>query len=132
MGSGRAGPVRRTGGVIVAVAVVALVAATMLLFTLYMTCGLRGCPDVRLLRGYVPDEASVVLDRNGAELIKLYRVRRVVVPLDSLPGYVPHAFVAIEDRRFYEHDGVDWARALGAAWRSEEHTSELQSRENLV
>ncbi len=107
---------RRTGGVILGVVAVALAAGAVVLFTLYMTCGLRGCPDVRLLRGYVPDEASVVLDRNGAELMKLYRVRRVVVPLDSLPGYVPQAFVAIEDRRFYEHDGVDWARALGAAW----------------
>ena len=107
---------RRTGGVILGVATVALAAGAVALFTLYMTCGLRGCPDVRLLRGYIPDEASVVLDRNGVELMKLYRVRRVVVPLDSLPAYVPQAFVAIEDRRFYEHNGVDWARALGAAW----------------
>lgn len=106
----------RTVGVILGVVAVALAAGAMVLFTLYMTCGLRGCPDVRLLRGYIPDEASVLLDRNGEELIELYRVRRVVVPLDSLPAYVPQAFVAIEDRRFYEHDGVDWARALGAAW----------------
>ena len=107
---------RRTGGVILGVVAVALAVGAVALFTLYMTCGLRGCPDVRLLRGYVPDEASVVLDRDGEELVKLYRVQRVVVPLDSLPGYVPQAFVAIEDRRFYEHDGVDWTRALGAAW----------------
>ena len=116
MGRGRASRARRTGGVILGVVAVALAVGVMALFTLYTTCGLRGCPDVRLLRGYVPDEASVVLDRNGAELMKLYRVRRVVVPLDSLPEYVPQAFVAIEDRRFYEHDGVDWTRALGAAW----------------
>jgi penicillin-binding protein 1A len=34
------------------------------------------------------------------------------VNLAQLPGYVPAAFVAIEDRRFYEHQGVD---ALGIA-----------------
>src|SRR5690606_41958092 len=75
MGSARASAVRRTGGVILGVVAVALAAGAVVLFTLYMTCGLRGCPDVRLLRGYEPDEASVVLDRNGAELMKLYRVR---------------------------------------------------------
>jgi penicillin-binding protein 1A len=38
-----------------------------------------------------------------------------VLPLKELPSYVPQAFIAIEDRRFYEHYGVDpWgiARAL--------------------
>jgi len=30
-----------------------------------------------------------------------------VIPLKDLPGYVPKAFIAIEDRRFYEHFGVD-------------------------
>ncbi|HEY8470124.1 MAG TPA: PBP1A family penicillin-binding protein [Longimicrobiales bacterium] len=109
-------PVRRTGQAVLAVLTVVVAGAGVLLFTLYTTCGLRGCPDVRLLRGYVPAEASVVLDRHGEELIKLFRVRRVVVPLDSLPDYVPLAFVAIEDRRFFEHDGVDWTRAAGAAW----------------
>ena len=30
-----------------------------------------------------------------------------VLPLNALPKYVPQAFIAIEDRRFYEHFGVD-------------------------
>ncbi len=30
-----------------------------------------------------------------------------VIPLKELPSYVPKAFVAIEDRRFYDHYGVD-------------------------
>ncbi len=40
-----------------------------------------------------------------------------VLPLKELPSYVPKAFIAIEDRRFYEHYGVDpWgiARAIVA------------------
>ncbi|HEX6938099.1 MAG TPA: PBP1A family penicillin-binding protein [Longimicrobiales bacterium] len=83
---------------------------------LWERCGLRGCPDVERLNGYVPDEASVVVDRRGREIAKLYRIHRVVVPLDSLPPYVPAAFIAVEDRRFWEHDGVDWPRVFGAAW----------------
>ncbi len=82
---------------------------------LWERCGLSGCPDVGRLAGYLPDRASVVLDRNGVVLARLYAVRYPIVPLDSLPPYVPAAFVAIEDQRFWEHAGVDWQRAMGAA-----------------
>ncbi len=81
---------------------------------LWFRCGLRGCPDVGSLAGYVPDQASVVLDRKDREVGKLYRIERVVVPLDSLPRYVSQAFVAIEDQRFWQHHGVDWRRVPGA------------------
>ena len=93
-----------------------LVLGLGVLWVLWARCGLEGCPDVTRLRGYVPDEASVLLDRNGDELGQLYRVNRVVVPLDSLPPYIPDAFIAVEDQRFWTHDGVDWYRVLGAAW----------------
>src|SRR5262245_20648290 len=59
---------------------------------LWERCGLNGCPDVDRLRGYMPDQASVVVDRDGQEVGKLYVTRRVVVALDSLPEYVPNAF----------------------------------------
>jgi 1A family penicillin-binding protein len=85
---------------------------------MWLRCGLRGCPDVEQLRGYMPDEASVVLDRDGTEIGKVFLVHRVVVPVDSLPEHVPAAFVAIEDRRFWDHGGVDWPRVVGAIFRN--------------
>lgn len=39
---------------------------------------------------------------------------RTSVTLKSLPWYVPKAFIAVEDQRFYEHDGVDVKAVLGA------------------
>src|SRR5689334_7120890 len=48
-------------------------ALCLVIFTvLYQRCGLHGCPDVDMLKGYMPDEASVVLDRNGAQIAKLF------------------------------------------------------------
>lgn len=38
------------------------------------------------------------------------------IALDSLPDHVPQAFLAIEDQRFYEHDGVDHRGVLRALW----------------
>lgn len=106
--------IRRALTVLGGLVAVAIVAAALLWFN----CGLRGCPDVALLSGYTPDEASVVLDRDGEEVSKLFLVRRVVVSLDSLPDHVADAFVAIEDQRFWSHGGIDIPRILGAAWQN--------------
>ena len=89
----------------------------LLIFTvLWSRCGIRGCPDVDELKGYMPDEASVLLDREGEEVGKLFQVNRTVVPLDSMPEHVAQAFVSAEDRRFWDHNGVDWRRVPGAAF----------------
>jgi membrane peptidoglycan carboxypeptidase len=38
------------------------------------------------------------------------------VPLDQAPSDLVSGLVAIEDKRFYEHDGTDWIRVAGALW----------------
>jgi penicillin-binding protein 1B len=42
------------------------------------------------------------------------RIKRRLVTYDELPPNLVHAVVAIEDRRFFEHNGVDYYRILGA------------------
>jgi 1A family penicillin-binding protein len=93
--------------------VVALLVAGSAL--LYRNCGLSGCPDVRTLGAYQPGGAPVLLDRHGERFADLAPYERVVVSLDSLPPHVANAFIAVEDRRFWRHNGVDWVRVLGAA-----------------
>ncbi|MDR1130901.1 MAG: PBP1A family penicillin-binding protein [Oscillospiraceae bacterium] len=56
-------------------------------------------------------------DENGneVELASLYdSENRVWVDYGNIPEYLVKATVAIEDKRFYEHKGVDWYRTLGA------------------
>ncbi len=52
-------------------------------------------------------QATLVLARDGSLLGTVGAERRVSVPLASLPRHVGQAFVAVEDKRFYQHDGVD-------------------------
>jgi penicillin-binding protein 1A len=66
---------------------------------------------VRIVR---PPLATVVLDRNGGLLGEVGTQKRSWVRLIDLPPYVGQAFVAIEDRRFYHHDGVDVIGVMGA------------------
>ena len=42
------------------------------------------------------------------------RTKRRLVTYDEIPPNLVHAVVAIEDRRFFEHGGVDYIRILGA------------------
>jgi len=53
--------------------------------------------------------SSVMLDQTGGQLAELRQAvrRRVWIPLGEIPVYVQKAFVAAEDKRFYQHHGVD-------------------------
>ncbi|MEN9787293.1 MAG: hypothetical protein RLZZ299_2557 [Pseudomonadota bacterium] len=64
-----------------------------------------------------------VYDSSGERVDAFYLERRVWVPIDQLPSHVWQAFVASEDRRFFEHRGVDpvgIARALAVNLRGGE------------
>ncbi len=68
---------------------------------------------------YKTDMASTIYavdqDGNYKEYEQLYsEVRRVWVPIEKIPVHVQKAAVAIEDERFYSHQGVDLKRTLGA------------------
>jgi penicillin-binding protein 1A len=59
-------------------------------------------------------QASLVFARDGSFLGDFGRETRTSVALRSLPKYVGQAFVAVEDQRFYQHDGVDLIGVAGA------------------
>src|SRR5215218_4384613 len=81
---------------------------------LWPRCSGSGCPSVAALRSYTPPQASRVLDRDGKLLAHLAPERRIVVPLERIPATVSGAFLAVEDKRFFQHHGVDYRRAAGA------------------
>ncbi len=60
---------------------------------------------------------SSVYDVNGDQIgeFRAQENRRTVGP-EELGEYLPQAVVAVEDRRFYEHWGADFAGILRAAW----------------
>ncbi|HYA05299.1 MAG TPA: transglycosylase domain-containing protein, partial [Xanthobacteraceae bacterium] len=66
-------------------------------------------PDQNSLKGKKLSSMSVVLDGTGKDFADVFEPgnRRIWVPLGDVPEAVQKAFVAAEDRRFYEHHGVD-------------------------
>jgi 1A family penicillin-binding protein len=79
------------------------------------TCGFVGCPTRGEIRAFRPGEGGKIVDRNDRFLGRIAIVRRVNVPIDAIPLHVRQAFLATEDRRFYEHNGLDWRGLFRAA-----------------
>ncbi len=61
------------------------------------------------LKGLKLPGASIVLDRKGERFAEVFEEnqRRVWVVLADIPEHVQKAFIAAEDRRFYQHKGID-------------------------
>ncbi len=66
-------------------------------------------PDPATLKGRKLPSLSVVLDGNGKNFADVFQPgnRRIWISLDTIPDQVQKAFIAAEDRRFYQHHGVD-------------------------
>jgi hypothetical protein len=66
-------------------------------------------PDHTRLKGLKLPQMTTVLDGSGAKFAELFEPdnRRQWVPLAQIPESVQKAFIAAEDKRFYEHTGVD-------------------------
>lgn len=56
-----------------------------------------------------------ILDANGKQIDgTLYDNNKIYVRIDDLPEHTVNAFVAIEDKRFYKHSGIDYSRMASA------------------
>jgi penicillin-binding protein 1A len=64
-------------------------------------------PATEPWRIITPPQATLIFARDGALIGEVGTEKRLSVAIRTLPKYVGQAFVAVEDKRFYQHDGVD-------------------------
>ncbi|MFC8179397.1 MULTISPECIES: penicillin-binding protein [Nocardiaceae] len=69
--------------------------------------------SAELVEGAVP-AVSTMVDAAGNPIAWLYEQRRFEVPSDKISNEMKLAIVSIEDKRFAEHQGVDWQGTLRA------------------
>src|SRR5258705_8945689 len=79
-------------------------------------CAAERCPSImRIDPGHRPQaQTSKVYAADGRLITELGIELRTVLPLDQIPVHVRQAFIAVEDKRFYSHHGIDYWRILGA------------------
>ncbi len=72
-------------------------------------------PDVRRLQNnYAPPQMTRIYARDGSILSTIFSERRTVVPVARVPDHVKAAFLAAEDARFFEHEGLNYFGMLRA------------------
>jgi penicillin-binding protein 1A len=62
------------------------------------------------------EAASLIYDRNGEELSRIYVLNRTPVRIKDIPQHFIDALTAQEDSRFFQHDGVDYIGLVRAVW----------------
>jgi penicillin-binding protein 1A len=73
-----------------------------------MVCRSGRCPSVQVLDEYQPRQTSKLYAADGRFIAELGLERRTLVQLKDIPKVVQDAFVVTEDKRFWEHHGVDF------------------------
>lgn len=79
-----------------------------------------------------PPLMTTVTDSGGAPIAHLYDQYRVRTPPDRISPHMKTALLAIEDRRFHDHHGVDWLATLRAAARNNSSGSVQQGASTLT
>ncbi|WP_372744900.1 transglycosylase domain-containing protein [Lutibacter sp.] len=89
--------------IFVVVAVISVVLFLLLVYT-----GVFGkLPSKNQLQEISTNEASLVFSSDAVLIGKYFEKNRTNITSDELPIYVKNALIATEDKRFFEHDGVD-------------------------
>ena len=63
-----------------------------------------------------PSVKTLIFAANGDTLREFYAENRTVVPLTRIPRTLQNAVISIEDRRFYNHYGIDLRRLVSVIW----------------
>ena len=71
-------------------------------------------PSAYIIERYKPPLATVVYDRNGKPVHTFFLERRMPVSYFQIPKHLINAFIAVEDKRFMRHYGLDFKRLVKA------------------
>ncbi|MBT8387998.1 MAG: transglycosylase domain-containing protein, partial [Ignavibacteria bacterium] len=91
--------------------IIAILITLLVLFVVYIYSGI---PSLEELENPRPNLASKVFTADGELLGQFFIENRIETDLDSLPAYLINALIATEDRKFFDHWGVDLPRFFKA------------------
>ena len=92
-----------TAGVIIIAGIIGTIAVALI-----VNHYKKEIPNIaELIESYSPSIPTQIYDRNGKVIDIIYKESRVPVKFENVPQVVKDAFISIEDRRFYNHYGID-------------------------
>ncbi len=86
------------------------------IYELYRIAGTL--PDAEEITRYRMNQPSMVYDSSGNVIAELGNERRYPIPISEMPLHIRQAIVAVEDARFYEHNGIDLLGIIRATFKN--------------
>ncbi len=71
-------------------------------------------PQIKSLSDYKPPLITTVFSSDNRKIAEFYRQRRIIRKLKEMPEQLINAFIAAEDSRFYQHQGIDFLSIIRA------------------
>ena len=68
----------------------------------------------QLVSTYNPSIPTSIYDRNGVLIDSIYKEKREIIPISEVSDNIKKAFIAIEDKNFYKHYGINIKRNIGS------------------
>jgi len=94
---------------ITGITVLSLIAAAGVALAIYAAWLFHDMPDTADLANYRPATATRVYAWDGTLIGEYSKERRIFVPYEQIPAQLRDAFLAAEDRNFFQHSGIDVA-----------------------
>jgi penicillin-binding protein 1A len=91
-----------------------------------------GLPQIAALKNYRPPAVTKVYSDDGRVIGEFFKERRIVIPLSEMPDMLIKAFVAAEDSRFFEHEGIDLKSIIRAALKNYEAGEVVQGGSTIT
>ncbi|WP_348697760.1 penicillin-binding protein 1A [Duganella fentianensis] len=98
----------------IAIGVAGLIAGGLLIAYLLLVVA-PNLPSLDAVTDYRPKIPLRIYTADNALIGEFGEEHRDFIPIKDMPEMMKKSVLAIEDKRFYEHNGIDWVRALGAA-----------------
>ena len=92
----------------------------------------RDLPKISSLEDYQPSVVTTFYSEDDRKIAEFYKQRRIVVKLSEMPKHLIQAFVATEDARFYEHEGIDLYSIMRAFFKNLEAGTIVQGGSTIT
>ncbi len=92
----------------------------------------KGLPEFDDVKQYRPKLATKVYSVDGRLIGEFYEERRVVVPYERVPKRLVQAFMSSEDKKFFDHHGIDYVGMGNAVLQKIMHGGKLRGASTLT
>jgi penicillin-binding protein 1A len=92
----------------------------------------RDLPSMARLEMIEPALKTRILAADSTIIKEFYIQNRILLPLEEIPLEMQQAFLAIEDRRFYKHFGIDFVRLAAVAWKDLRHWNRREGASTIT